>query len=157
MNPQTIALREITPDNFQKILDLQVRDDQRNFVASNVYSLAEAKVFPACVPLAIYAGEQAVGFLMYTFEERRREWWIFRLMITAGEQGKGYGRAAMRQLIERMSALPGCRQIFISFEPENAVAEKLYRSLGFVSNDEIFEGEVVFRLDLAAGLEPLSE
>lgn len=157
MNSQTITLREITPDNFEKILELKVREDQRNFVASNVYSLAEAKVFPACVPLAIYATEQPVGFLMYTFEQKRQEWWIFRLMIAAGEQGKGYGRAAMQQLVARMGALPGCRQIFISFEPENAVAEKLYRSLGFVPNNEIYEGEVVFRLDLAAGVEPLSK
>jgi diamine N-acetyltransferase len=150
MNQASVTLREITPDNFEKVLDLKVHDDQKTFVASNMYSLAEARVFPDCVPLAIYAAEQPVGFLMYTFEQKRKEWWIFRLMIDAGQQGRGYGRAAMVQLVERMRAIPGCEQIFISFEPENAVAEKLYRSLGFVSNHEIYEGEVVFRLDLTA-------
>lgn len=150
MNPNTVSLREITEDNWQRIVELKVRDDQASFVASNLYSLAEAKIFPACVPLAIYADGLPVGFLMYTFEETRKEWWIFRLMIAADQQGKGYGRAAMLLLIERMFALPGCRQIYISFEPENAVAEQLYRSLGFVSNNEIFEGEVVYRLDMPA-------
>ncbi|TLN10188.1 GNAT family N-acetyltransferase, partial [bacterium] len=147
MTSNIVSLREITPDNWEKIVELKVRDDQASFVASNLYSLAEAKIFPACVPLGIYADGQPVGFLMYTFEETRKEWWIFRLMIAAGEQGKGFGRAAMRLLVERMFALPGCGQIFISFEPENAVAEQLYRSLGFVPNNEIFEGEVVYRLD----------
>ncbi len=154
---ETITLREITPENWEAILKLAVRDDQKNFVASNLYSLAEAKVFPEHVPLAIYAGEQPVGFLMYTFERDRKEWWIFRLMIVANEQGKGYGRAAMQQAVARMRAQPGCRQIFISFEPENAPAEQLYRSLGFVPNNEVWGGEVVFRLDLPVDVEALPE
>lgn len=144
---ETVSLRDITPANWEKIIDLKVRDDQKSFVASNLYSLAEARVFPDCVPLAIYAAEQPVGFLMYTYETERREWWIFRLMISAEEQGKGYGRAAMRLAIERMRAIPGCDRIFISFEPENAVAEQLYASLEFVPNQEVFNGEVVYRLD----------
>lgn len=144
---ETVTLRDITPANWEAIIAMKVREDQKNFVASNLYSLAEAKIFPDCVPLAIYAAEQPVGFLMYAYEDERREWWIFRLMIAQEEQGKGYGRAAMRLAIERMRAIPGCNRIFISFEPENSIAEQLYRSLGFVSNDETFHGEVVYRLD----------
>jgi diamine N-acetyltransferase len=152
---KTVSLREITPDNWEAILKLAVRDDQKNFVASNVYSLAEARVFPEHVPLAIFADEEPVGFLMYTYVHERGEWWIFRLMIAAGEQGQGFGRAAMRQAIARMRVQPGCNRIFISFEPENAPAEQLYRSLGFVPNDEIWGGEVVFRLDLPPDVEAL--
>ncbi|GAP13267.1 acetyltransferases [Longilinea arvoryzae] len=144
---ETVTLRKITRENWERIIDLKVRDEQKRFVASNLYSLAEAKVFPDCVPLAIYAAEQPVGFLMYAYENDRREWWIFRLMIAEEEQGKGYGRAAMRLGIERMRANPDCDRIFISFEPENSVAEQLYRSLGFVPNHEILGGEVVYRLD----------
>lgn len=152
---ETVSLREITPDNWEKIIKLNVRDDQKGFVASNLYSLAEAKIYPSHVPLAIYAGEQPVGFLMYTYVPERQEWWIFRLMIAVEEQGKGFGRAAMRQAITRMRALPGCDRIFISFEPENAPAEQLYRSLGFVPNNEVWGGEVVFRLDLPEDVEAL--
>ena len=61
----------------------------------------------------------------------------------------------MQQTIARMRALPGCDRIFISFEPENAPAEQLYRSLGFVPNDEIWGDEVVFRLDLPKDVEAL--
>jgi diamine N-acetyltransferase len=157
MNTDAVSLREITPENWQKVLELKVRDDQTGFVASNLYSLAESKVFPDCVPLAIYAGEQPAGFLMYTFENERKEWWIFRLMINADQQGKGYGRAAMQQAITRMRNLPGCDKIFISFEPNNTAAEQLYRSLGFVPNQEIVDGEVVFRLDLPGQGEPPPE
>lgn len=51
-----VVLREITKENFHECIRLQVAEDQVNNVASNVYSLAQAKVNPRLVPLAIYDG-----------------------------------------------------------------------------------------------------
>ncbi len=143
-----VSLREVTPQNFYDIVSRQVREDQKNFVASNVYALAQARVFPCRYPLAIYAGEVPVGFLMSAFWEERQQHWIFRLMVAEDQQGRGYGKAAMRLLIERMRAIPGCRQIFISYEPENDAARKLYAGLGFCITGEMVYGEEVARLDL---------
>ena len=142
-----ISLRAVTPQNFSAVIHLSVREDQKNFVASNAYSLAEAGIFPHRTPLAIYAAETPVGFLMYAFIEENQRHWIFRLMIAADQQGRGYGRAAMRLALERMRAIPGCSQIYISYEPENDVARKLYASLGFRINGEIEGGEEVAVLD----------
>ena len=147
-----ITLREITPDNWREIIALKVREDQRHFVESNVGSLAEAKVFPEHVPLAVYADEKPVGFVMYTYVDERKEHWIFRLMLADGEQNKGYGREAMRLTVQQMRERYGCQKIFISFEPENAVAEHLYASLGFRPTGEVLGGEVVYRLDLGGDL-----
>jgi diamine N-acetyltransferase len=150
--PAPVSLRPVTEVNFNEVIRLSVRDDQKHFVASNAYSLAEAHVFPGRYPLAIYAGDTPVGFAMYVdWNERQpHEYWIFRLMIAAGQQGRGYGRAAMRLLVEQMRAtLPGCRRIYISYEPENEVARKLYASLGFVTRGERLSGEEVAWLDLA--------
>ncbi len=36
-------IRNITIENLQEIIDLKVRDDQNNFVASNLYSIAQSK------------------------------------------------------------------------------------------------------------------
>ncbi len=69
-------------------------------------------------------------------EERKQHW----ILVAAEHQGRGYGRAAMQLLIERMRAIPDCCQIFISYEPENEVARGLYASLGFVVTGE-FVGE----------------
>ncbi len=143
-----VSLREVTPQNFYDIVSMQVREDQKNFVASNVFSLAQARVFPCRYPLAIYVDETPVGFFMSAYWEERQQHWIFRLMIAADHQGKGYGRAAMRLAIERMRAIPGCRQIYISYEPENAVAKGLYASLGFVVTGEFVGGEEVACLEL---------
>jgi diamine N-acetyltransferase len=144
-----ISLRPVTPQNYEAVVTMRVREDQKNFVASNLASLAEACVFPQRYPLAIYAGETPVGFLMSAYIEETQRHWIFRLMIAADQQGRGYGREGMRLLIERMRAIPGCALIYISYEPENDAARKLYVSLGFRINGEIEGGEEVAVLEFA--------
>ncbi|MEZ4629003.1 MAG: GNAT family N-acetyltransferase, partial [Eubacteriales bacterium] len=63
---------------------------------------------------------------------------------------KGYGREAMRLLIDRIRGLSDEEHtcIYISFEPENKIAKSLYESLGFLPDGRIEYGEVVYRLQL---------
>ena len=145
-----LSLVEIDRHNYLSILDLSVSEEQRSFVASNTYSLAQAFVQPECVPLALYAENKPVGFAMYCIDENDREYWIYRLMIDQRHQGHGYGRAAMLLLIDRIrSEMDEERhRIFISFEPENEVAKSLYESLGFVPDGRVEYGEIVYRLDV---------
>lgn len=56
-------------------------DDQQGFVASNMLSLAQAKVQDECVPLAIYDDDAMVGFVMYAKDRTDHQHWIYRLMI----------------------------------------------------------------------------
>ena len=133
--------------NYLSVLDLSVAEEQRRFVASNMYSLAQAFVQPECVPLALYAENKPVGFVMYALDEDDHEYWIYRLMIDKRYQRLGYGREAMRMLIERIRADENHRVIYISFEPENIAAQTLYESLGFVPDGRIEYGEVVYKLE----------
>ncbi len=145
-----ISLRDITLDNWRECVRLKVAEDQLKFVATNAVSLAQSKYEPESVPLGVYDGDTMVGFVMYHPEdyEVSKLWFIERLMVGQQYQGKGYGRAAMEALLARLKAEPGYAAILISFEPENAVAQKLYSSLGFVDTGEIEEGELVYRLGL---------
>jgi diamine N-acetyltransferase len=140
---QIIELREITMENFDECIRLSVAEHQRGFVASNMYSLAEAKADGVSNPLAIYVDDQMVGFTMYWFDPKSGTGYIDRLMVAADYQGRGYGRAGMSEVIERLRSTPGCRTIRTSFEPTNAVAEALYESLGFRKTGEIEYGEIV--------------
>ena len=143
---QSIHLEPVTRDNFMAVVRLEVAPEQREYVATNAFSLAESKVFPELQPFAIYAGEQLVGFLMYGLAEESGRWWIVRLMIAADQQGKGYGRKALVQAIAdlRRDHQPG--EIYISFEPENHIAEQLYASLGFEPTGEWDGSETVYCL-----------
>jgi hypothetical protein len=38
-----IELRPVAQDNWNTLIKLKVREDQKNFVASNLYSIAEAQ------------------------------------------------------------------------------------------------------------------
>ena len=148
-NMDEITLRPLTPENWQACIQLRVREDQQNFVAANLYSLAEARIYPECVPLAIYAGDTMVGFLMHALSREDQRYWLIRFMIDGQYQGRGYGRAALRVAIDEISKQPGCEQIYLSYEPENHQAEQLYASFGFVPTGEILEGEKVVCLELS--------
>lgn len=138
----TVHLRGVTVENFAECVSLEVGDSQRNLVASNLKSLAEAKVNPKLYPLAIYDGAVAgweepkspmIGFTMY--EVADGVGFINRLMIGQAHQGKGYGRAAMLEVIRRLKLYPEVELIATSHVKGNEAASALYGSLGFVAWD----------------------
>ncbi len=145
----TVMLREITMDNFIECIKLGVGETQKNYVASNMFSLAEAKVDKVSNPFAIYADEQMVGFIMYDYNVGERRGYLSRLMVDARFQGKGYARTALAEVMDRLKRMPGIRDIQTSFHPENHVAESLYTSFGLTRTGELVDGEVVVRLKLA--------
>lgn len=82
-----ITLQPITADNFGQAINLKVTPEQESFVASNVLSLAQSKFYPFLIPVAIYEGEEMVGFLMYMLDEEDGRYWLTRLMVAPERQG----------------------------------------------------------------------
>ena len=146
-NSMSVVLKPLTKENYQQCLQLQVREDQQDLVASNLQSVADSKVYPELIPLTIYHEDEMVGFLMYSSVAEDGVYWILRLMIDQQYQGKGYARDAMTQLLTLLKELPDCAAIKISYEPANSIAENLYKSLGFQKTGELVEEEVVARLN----------
>ena len=126
-----MELRPITADNYWQIIDLTVREGQEEFVTSNAVSLGQAYAQPECKPLAIYAGETPVGFLMYCIDRDDSEYWLYRLMIDRGYQGRGYARAALRQWIANIQKDTARHKILLGVDKRGEAAIKLYQSLGF--------------------------
>ncbi len=147
-----VELRPVTKKNFETIINLEVNHEQLQFVASNIYSIAESKIYPECVPLGIYVKDRPVGFLMYAFNRADESYWVCRLMIDRYFQGKGYGKEAMSQIIDELKKRPNCDYLKLSTSPGNLGAQRLYESLGFRKTGEIVEGEEVMRLDFTEGL-----
>ena len=143
-----VRLETITPENFKECISLKVGDAQTKFVAANVTSIAQSKIYPTVEPMAVYAGEEMVGFVMFGLDEDDGRFYLVRLMIDERHQGKGYGRAATLEVIEKMRENAECREFYLSFVPENTAAEALYKSIGFEATGEISEGETVMRFNL---------
>jgi diamine N-acetyltransferase len=124
-----VRLVPITKDNWREAIRLKVREDQKGFVATNVYSIAEASFYPDQVHCrAVYDDDTMVGFVMYGYDDEDYGGYaIIRLMVDERYQGKGYGRAAMLAMIEALKQQPDCDKIYISFEPENHAARAVHQ------------------------------
>jgi diamine N-acetyltransferase len=157
-----ITLRKITLDNRRDIFKLEVSEEQRRFVASNLSSVASSYVLATNgghpFPWAIYADEQPVGFVLISYGITGYElpaiadnnYCIMRLMIDKRYQNRGYGREAMQRILDFIRTFPaGPAQLcWISYKHDNAPAKSLYESFGFRDNGEIVEGEQVTVLQL---------
>jgi diamine N-acetyltransferase len=141
-----IFLKNVDQENFREVIGLTVADGQKNFVASNVFSIAQSKIQPENIPLAIYNDDVLVGFAMYGLDPDDQEYWISRLMIDKQFQAKGFGRQAMTRLISLIREDTSHHVIYLSFEPDNERARKLYESLGFMPDGRMCDGEIVYRL-----------
>ena len=149
-----IRLREITGENWQEAIALRVSRKQIPYVPSNIFSLAESKFIPERVPLGIYDGPQMVGMVVCSYTPGQGRAWIHRVMIDENYQNKGYSRATMQKILERMEGIPGCKVIGVDWRPGNSNLEKCYQSFGFKKTGQrTEEGDIVavLKLDGANG------
>jgi len=150
-----ISLRDIDAENFHQCLKLKVANGQENFVADNAVSIAQSKISPHLVPLVVYSENEMVGFAMCGRDPETENFWLVRLMIGAEYQGKGYGKSATQAVIEKLNKEFDCREVYLSFVPENLKAEKLYSSLDFKRTGETDEsGEVIMRFKSTDNRQP---
>jgi diamine N-acetyltransferase len=151
-----LEVRAVTQQNWEALIKLKVRSDQQGFVAANLNSIAESKFgFEEqghwdLFPYGLYADGKPVGFAMtgLNLSHPRHQGVILRLMVDENFQGKGYGREAIKTLIEMFRADGRVKVISISYEPENHVARKLYANFGFLETGEMSDGEAVAELRL---------
>lgn len=149
MSPEpelTVTLREITAENLQAVLALEVAPAQQSFVASNAVSLAEAHFSPHAWFRAIYAGETPVGFVMLYIDHDKPEYDIWRLMIDHRYQGRGYGYRALEQVLAYIRQFPQAKEVYVTYVPGEGNASPLYAKLGFVETEDWLEGEKVMKL-----------
>jgi diamine N-acetyltransferase len=146
-----VTLADVTEDNWEEVVGLKLKKNQRRFVASNAYSLAESKFNKYCHPRAIYYKNKVVGFIMYESmdeEAKPYEYFVYRFMVKRKYQGKGIGQQAMMLAIEEIKANENCKTITICYASENKRAKKLYRSCGFeeIGLDE--DGQMIAKIDV---------
>ncbi|SMF80228.1 diamine N-acetyltransferase [Paenibacillus uliginis N3/975] len=143
-----IDLKLITDENKEECLLLRPQKFQERFVASNANSLKKAEQEPTSRPYGIYAENVMVGFALFDEELYPDDgyFWICRFMIDERYQRKGYGRAALGEILRKMKSHPTCTKIRISHVPDNSVVNHLYKQFGFVETGEEIDGETVLDL-----------
>ncbi|MFL5679878.1 MAG: GNAT family N-acetyltransferase [Chloroflexota bacterium] len=150
-----VTLRQITDADRDAVRALAVRDDQQRFVAANEASFRHAAAEPQSHPWfrAIHAGDTLVGFVMLADDvtptaERPWRYMLWRLMIDARYQGRGYGRAAVERVVEYVRGRPGATELYTACVPGDGSPCPFYERLGFEATGGIVEGELVMRLPI---------
>ena len=145
-----INFRAITEENFDVIIRMK-RPDGEHFVASNAYSLAQAWLYRDAgdvFPFAICDDDQPVGFMMLDEDVDERCLIIWRIMFPVEHQCKGYGTAAIREIIRLAKESGKYDFLLIDYAPDNKIAEHVYTKLGFKPTGKFEHGEYELRLDL---------
>ena len=97
-----MILDDVQADNWRACTALEVEEPQQRFVASVAYYLALCAYGDSpWRPLAVRAGDEVVGFVMWGIDPADESFWIGGLIIDRRHQRQGYGRAVVAQLLER--------------------------------------------------------
>ena len=101
--------------------------------------------------MGLYDGGTLIGFAMYGwfFWEYfpRGRLWLDRFLIDRRYQGRGYGRAALRHMLDRLALEHWGKDVYLSVIPGNGGAVRLYEGAGFrFIGEKDVHGEDVMRL-----------
>lgn len=150
-----VHFERITANTVLEICELSqtLTDQQRQSVADNAISIAQAHFSEQVWIRAIYAEKTPVGFIMLHLGS---DWgdgidcpgvFLWRLMIARPYQGMGYGTAAIKLLIQHLRAL-GIPELFTSYSISDGGPGGFYQKLGFVPTGDFYgdEPEVVLKI-----------
>ena len=148
-----MKLIDITKENYVQVAMLTTNKDQiptvlEKYVTSNAFSMAQSKYSDKWITKAVEQDGNIIGFAMYgpTDLDGETVFQLCRFMIDIRSQGKGYGKEALKLVLDEMKQLPGCDAVYLSIEPENERARHIYEKAGFVCLDTEICGELLFKL-----------
>ena len=142
-----IELRTIDEGNFAQCLGLKASVENKDFVDSVAYSLAEAWVYYRDTrPFAIYADDAMVGFVsMYVGEENDQ---IINFLIDDAFQHRGYGTEAARACVRFLQQEYHASRVSAPVALGHTAAQRFWQKLGFELSDTVEDGYVFMRLNL---------
>lgn len=136
--PLEISLRRITAETVTEVCDLSetLTAAQRDKVADNGYSIAEAHYSENAWFRAVYVGDEPAGFVMLHLGG---DWhdgiehdgaFLWRFMIAGPFQGQGVGQQAIALVVRGLKAR-GFSELYTSYGLGEASPEGFYKRLGF--------------------------
>jgi diamine N-acetyltransferase len=115
-------------------------------VAPAAYTVAQSHYYETSFIRAIYAGDEVVGLL--AVEREDDVWWLWRLMIDASRQRRGFGTAALAAVIDLVRE-KGAAELSTSYVPGDGGPGDFYLRYGFEDAARDKDGERVLRIQVA--------
>jgi len=155
-----ISFMDITWENFWEVLGLKPADSQSGFLPPTAVFMAQAYVnlkfnFPD-ICYAIYNEKILIGFCKIVWVPKQEEQFNFyedsylldALLIDYKFQGKGYGKEALKKMLEYVKANPWGKGTSIKLYcyEENIVARRIYKNEKFVNTNIKKDGKILFSM-----------
>ena len=142
-----IHLVEIDAGNLR--IPLRLSKEQERYVANTTTILARAYAYRNARSEAffIYDNEIPIGMGLYHDEESLNAYVFSELIIDKTFQGKGFGKAATKIILERMKNDGKYNKVVLCYIEGNNAAKTLYENFGFTEIDRD-EDEIIMELEL---------
>ncbi len=147
--------RAVSYENVNALLRLKTGADQDGLVAPNPVTLAQAAYEPGSHVWGLYDGDTPVGLMAMIHPHHGKldegddpdGAYLWRLMVAAEHQGKGYGRLAIEECKAqaREWSLPRLVSSVVDAPNSNM---GFYERLGFRQTGRIVDGELEIVMDL---------
>jgi histidinol dehydrogenase len=152
--PVAFSVKPVDAGNVDEVLKLQVAAGQRGLVASVERSLAQVAYEPAGRAVAMYDGDVPVGMMLLYDARQDKErpasqLYLWRILVDAQHQRRGYGRLAMSWLIDEARRM-GVAEVGLSHVEREGHAGPFYEKLGFAYTGEVDGTELKMLLKLEA-------
>jgi diamine N-acetyltransferase len=158
-----VVLRDIlTDDDFEAVFRLRRGPGQDRYLGLMIShfedAIADAKACPRYWSVHDREDDTVVGFVMISDgipaevlaadDDILGPYYLWRLLIGAAYQGRGYGAATIDAVVDYLRGRPGADALLTSCAPGDDGPQTFYEHYGFVPTGEIKWGETVLRLDL---------
>ena len=140
-----VTIRRINPEGY--VTNLAVSTEQEPFVHSaeqmieDVLEDVKAGSTFHYTLFEILADELPIGLVYYADLPELNVYNLCQFFIDNRYQGRGYGKAALLLVLERMREEGRYKRVSVTYHEGNDVALRLYESVGFVHTGAEFEGD----------------
>ncbi len=158
-----VVLRDIVTDaDREAVLGLRRKPGQERYLGSMASHFEDAEEDAQACPRMWSVHDAAdgtlVGFVMISDnipqevldadEDIVGPYFLWRLLIDAEFQGRGYGQATIDAVADYVRSRPGGDVLYTSCKAGDGSPQPFYLRYGFTKTDRIADGEDVLRLDL---------
>jgi GNAT superfamily N-acetyltransferase len=151
-----LVFREVDEQTLEAVLAVTLAPEQEPYVGTVAQALEEARELPEGHPWyrAVFDGEQAVGFVMISWNVPPRPpeiigpWYLWKLIVDRRYQGRGYGRAIIEKVADMVRAA-GAETLFTSYALGVGNPGPFYQHVGFSPTGDVnIDGEIIVALKL---------
>lgn len=151
-----ITIKMVVRDDLDDLFALQVRPEQRDYVAPNPISIAEFAYVTGGYVFSILSDDEIVGLMgIIDFQEHKEleddddpgAAFLMRMMVADRHQGRGVGKAAMLLAFD-WARRRGKTCFQTSVAPGNENATRFYEAVGLRKTGRIVECEIEMSLRL---------